>query len=241
MTMESILYPKKIALGAGIVGGIAGGAVMYGIMSMVMTQIGMVANCFAIIMGLITGQSYENALGPGITAHFLTSVAIGVAFGAVITTKKLQIRGFGKGIGLGVATGVIAYVVIFLPIAMTALPPHMMDIMKMMPMGNMEGNMQSNSMNEQSQMQGNSMSHGQMSNNSEMNQQGTMAGNTIQGKGTMDKKMKMEQMDKMITEQTQKLFPMILAGSLVSHIAFGAVLGTAVTPIVKRAAQRSGR
>lgn len=245
MAMEAVQYPKKVALGAGIIGGIAGGAVMYGIMSLVMTQIGMGANCFAIIMGLITGQSYENALGPGITAHFLTSIAIGVAFGAVITTKKLQIRGFGKGIGLGVATGVVVYVVIFLPIAMTALPPHMMDIMKMMPMGNMEGNMQgsmqSNSMNEQSSMQGNSTSQVQMSSNSEMNQQGTMAGNTMQGKGAMNEKMKMEQMDKMITEQTQKLFPMILAGSLVSHIAFGAALGVVVTPIVKRAAQRSGR
>ncbi|MGI0072283.1 MAG: hypothetical protein ACREA3_00515 [Nitrosotalea sp.] len=238
--MEAIQYPKKVALGAGILGGIAGGAVMYGMMSLVMTQIGMGANCFAIIMGLITGEPYENALGPGITAHFLTSIAIGVAFGAVITFKKLQIRGFGKGIGLGVATGIIAYAVIFLPIAMTAIPPHMMDLMKMMPMGNTEGNMQG-SMNGQSTMQGNSMNEGKMSNNSEMNQQGSMTGGTMQGKGAMDEKMKMEQMDKMITEQTQKLFPMILAGSLVSHIAFGAALGAVVTPIVKRAAGKSGR
>ncbi|MGI0062640.1 MAG: hypothetical protein ACREBA_09350 [Nitrosotalea sp.] len=239
--MEAIQYPKKIALGAGIVGGIAGGAVMYGIMSLVMTQIGMGANCFAIIMGLITGESYENALGPGITAHFLTGIAIGVIFGAVITIKKLQIRGFGKGIGLGVATGLIAYVVIFLPIAMTVLPPHMVDLMKMMPMGNMEGNMQSGSMNGQSSMQENSMNQGHMSNTSEMNQQGTMTGGAMQGNGAMDEKMKMEQMDKMITEQTQKLFPMILAGSLVAHIAFGAALGAVVTPIVKRAAEKSGR
>jgi len=69
MTMKPILYPKKVALGSGIVGGIAGGVVMYRIMSMLMTQIGMGANCFAIIMGLITGQSYENALYPGVTAH----------------------------------------------------------------------------------------------------------------------------------------------------------------------------
>lgn len=241
MTMEPILYSKKIALGAGIVGGIAGGAVMYGVMSAVMTQIGMGANCFAIIMGLITGESYENALGPGITAHFLTSIAIGVAFGAVITIPKLQIRGFGKGIGLGVATGVIAYVVIFLPIAMTALPPYMMDLMKMMPMGSIEGSMQGNSMSGQFSMQENSMNKGQMSNTSEMNQQGTMTGGAMQGKGTMDEKMKMEEMDKMITEQTQKLFPMILAGSLVAHVAFGAALGIVVTPIVKRATSKSGR
>ncbi len=238
--MQPIVYSKKAALGAGIVGGIAGGAIMYGIMSAIMTQIGMGANCFAIIMGLITGESYQNALGPGITAHFLTSIAVGVAFGAVITIPRLQIKGFGKGIGLGVATGLIAYAVIFLPIAMTALPPHMMDLMKMMPMGNMGGSMQSNSMGGQS-MQENSMNQGQTSNTSEMNQQGAMGGESMQSKGAMDEKMKMEAMDKMITEQTQKLFPMILAGSLVAHIAFGAALGIVVTPIVKRAAEKSGR
>jgi hypothetical protein len=222
MTMEAIQYSKKTAIGAGIIGGIAGGAVMYGIMSTLMTQIGMGANCFAIIMGLITGQSYENALWPGITAHFLTSIAVGVAFGAVINIKKFQIHGFGKGIGLGIATGVIAYVVIFLPIAMTVLPPHMMDLMKMMPMtggmGMSDNGMKSNSTNEQ----------GMADTNSEM-----------KAKSPMDEKMKMEEMNKMIMEETQKVLPMILVGALVSHIAFGAALGMVVTPIVKRAARRS--
>jgi hypothetical protein len=221
MTMEAIQYSKKTAIGAGIVGGIAGGAVMYGIMSTLMTQIGMGANCFGIIMGLITGQSYENALWPGITAHFLTSIGIGVAFGAVINIKKFQIRGFGKGVGLGIATGVIAYVVIFLPIAMTALPPHMMDLMKMMPMTGEMG-----------------MSDNTMKNNS-MNEQGMADTNSEMKKSPMDEKMKMEEMNKMIMEETQKVFPMILVGALVSHIAFGAALGMVVTPIVKRAAHRS--
>ena len=223
MTMEPILYPKKVALGAGIVGGIAGGAVMYGIMSTLMTQIGLGANCFAIIMGLITGQSYENALYPGITAHFLTSIAIGVAFGAVINVKRLQIRGFCKGIGLGVTTGVIAFAIIFVPIAMTVLPAHMMDLMKMMPMGNIampENNMKDTPMNEKSSMSGST---------------------EMQGKPAMNEKMKMEEMDKMIMEQNQKLFPMILVGAFVSHIAFGVALGLVVTPIVKRSAEKSGR
>lgn len=240
---ETVLYSKKTAIGTGIVGGIAGGAVMYGVMSIVMTQIGMGANCFAIIMGLITGQSYENALVPGITAHFLASIVIGVAFGAIITTKKFQIRGFGKGIGLGIATGIIAYVIIFLPIAMTVLPPHVMDIMKMMPMGNMEGNMQDarhgGSMNEQSPMQQSSMNKDQM-NTSDMNKQKT-SGGVMQEKSAMDKKMKMEEIDKMMMEETQKTLPLILAGSLVSHVAFGAALGAVVTPLVKRAAEKSGR
>ncbi|HEU5221654.1 MAG TPA: hypothetical protein VFU58_06300 [Candidatus Nitrosotalea sp.] len=221
--MESILYPKKVAIGAGIVGGIVGGSVMYGIMSTLMTQIGMGANCFAIIMGLITGQSYENALGPGITAHFLTSIAIGVAFGAIINVKRLQVRGFGKGIGLGVATGVIAFAVIFVPIAMTVLPAHMMDLMKMMPMGN-------------NAMPGNNMKGASMDEKSSMSESANM-----QGKPAMDEKMKMEEMDKMMMEQNEKLFPMILAGAFVSHIAFGAALGLVVTPIVKRSTEKSGR
>ncbi len=216
MTMKSILYPKKVSLGAGIVGGIVGGIVMYAIMAILMTQIGMNANCFAIIMGLITGQSYENALGPGIVAHFLTSIAIGVAFGAIINIKKFQIQGFGKALGLGITTGVIAYVVIFVPIAMTVLPPHMMDLMAMMPMGDMG---MSDHMNDKSTMSEN------------------MKETQMQGESTMDEKM--EEMDKMMMEETQNMLPSIMIGSFVSHVAFGAALGLVVTPIVRRASIKS--
>jgi len=104
---------------------------------------------------------------------------------------------------------------------MTVLPPHMMDLMKMMPMGNTgmpENNMKGGTMNEQSSMSGSSM----------------------QEKSAIDEKMKMEEMDKMMMEETQKLFPIILVGSLVSHIAFGAALGAVVTQIVKRASAKSG-
>ncbi|TBR09197.1 MAG: hypothetical protein EPO62_05315 [Candidatus Nitrosotenuis sp.] len=220
MTMEPVLYPKKTALGSGIVGGIAGGVVMYGVMSALMTQIGMGANCFAIIMGLITGQSYEHALIPGITAHFLTSIAIGAAFGAIINVKKFQIRGFGKAIGLGIATGVIAYAVIFVPIAMTVLPPHMMDLMKMMPMDDM------------------GMPHDQANDKSSMGEN-VQDETQMQGKDQMEK-MRMEEMDKMMVEETQRMFPQIMIGSFVSHIAFGAALGLVVTPIVRRASVKSG-
>jgi hypothetical protein len=139
MTMRALQYPRKHSIGAGIVGGIAGGAAMYGIMSILMIQLGMGANCFAIIMGMITGQSFENAITPGIVVHFLTSIAVGAIFGVVISTRPLQIKGFGKGIGLGVAAGLIAYAVIFIPIAMTVMPPHIMDLMKMMPMASNMG------------------------------------------------------------------------------------------------------
>ncbi len=175
MTMQAVQYRPGKSIGAGIAGGVAGGAAMYGIMSVIMTSIGMGPNCFAIIMGMITGQPYDAAIGPGIAAHFGTSIAIGAIFGAVVSTRKLQLSGFPKGIGLGIATGVIAYVVIFLPIATTVMPPHMMDIMKMMPMGstggNMGGNMQGCARNEQ---QGKMMGNG-----SEMNKQGPKGSNSM--------------------------------------------------------------
>jgi hypothetical protein len=220
MTSQTIQYRAKKSIGAGIIGGIAGGAAMYGIMSVLMSMIGMGPNCFAIIMGLITGQSYEAALGPGIAAHFGTSIAIGAIFGAIVSTPKLQIMGFKKGIALGTATGIIAYVVIFLPVAMTAMPPHMMDLMKMMPM---QGNM----------MPEKGMT-GSSTGNSSMNGQGAIGNQGMKGTSTEDEKMKMEEMDKMIMEQSQKIMPSILGGSFASHIIFGVVLGAVTTAIVRR-------
>jgi hypothetical protein len=220
--METVQYPRGRSIGAGIAGGIAGGAAMYGVMSGLFTMMGLGPNCFAIIMGMITGQSYEAAIGPGLAAHFGTSIVIGAIFVAVVSTKKLQITGFPKGIGLGVATGVIAYLVIFLPISMTVMPSHMIDLMKMMPMGKMAG-----------YTQGGSMNQGQMNSSSEMNQQGAMGGGATQGKGAMDEKMKMEEMQKMLIEQTQKMIPSIMGGALASHIAYGAVLGAVATAIVR--------
>ena len=210
MTSQTIQYRAKKSLGAGIIGGIAGGGAMYGVMSVLMSMLGMGPNCFAVIMGMITGQSYEAAMGPGIAAHFGTSIAIGAIFGAIISTPKLQITGFKKGIALGTATGIIAYAVIFLPVAMTAMPPHMMDLMKMMPM---EGNMGQSSMGDKA----------------------NMANQDMKGKSAEDiKKMQMEEMDKMIMEESQKIMPSILGGSFVSHIVFGIVLGAVTTAIVRR-------
>lgn len=245
--MQTVQYPKKI--GAGIVGGIAGGAAMYGIMSAVTTSIGLGPNCFAVIMGMITGQSFEAAFGPGIAAHFSTSIAIGAIFGSIITTKKLQITGFPKGIGFGVATGIIAFVVIFLPIATTVMAPHIVDIMQMMPntgnMGTHQGSMNigsnmpaQSSMNETAGQSGMNEKSG-MSVGSQMNEKDNMS-NSMNKKSLTGEKMKMEETNKMMMEETQKMFPMILIGAFVSHIVFGVVLGAVVTPIVKRAVEKNG-
>jgi hypothetical protein len=58
--------------------------------------LGLGPNCFGIIMGMITGQPYETALGPGIAAHIGTSMGIGTIFGVIISTSRFQIRSYGE-------------------------------------------------------------------------------------------------------------------------------------------------
>ena len=110
----------------------------------------------------------------------------------------------------------------------------MMDLMRMMPMEDMampdhmdnDGSM--NNMDEVS-MHDTSMSDNDMSG---MNDETTM--------NAMDEKINMEKMDQMMMEETENMLTPIMIGSFVSHIAFGAVLGLVVTPILRRTSAKSG-
>src|SRR5919198_1694546 len=141
MTESSLHRPIGKGIIFGAIGGFVGGLVMYAIMSGVMEAIGMGANCFAVILALITGQPFSNNLVPiGLAIHLVTSTIIGAIFGVVISSiSKLRINGFARGISFGVAAGLIAFVVLFLPIAMIAMPPKMMELMQMMPMSSGSG------------------------------------------------------------------------------------------------------
>src|ERR687887_1634672 len=137
MTQSSLHRPIGKGIIFGAIGGFVGGLVMYAVMSGVMEAIGMGANCFAVILALITGQPFSNSLVPiGLAIHLITSTIIGVIFGVIISSiSKLRINGFAKGIGFAVAAGLVAFAILFLPIAMIAMPPKMMELMQMMPMG----------------------------------------------------------------------------------------------------------
>jgi TM2 domain-containing membrane protein YozV len=134
MMTQSLHRPVGKGVIYGAIGGLAGGLIMYAVMSAVMLAIDMGANCFAVIIALVTGQQYSNGLVPsGVSVHLITSTMIGAIFGLVIGgVNKLRITGFVKGIGFGIATGLIAFVIVFLPIAMSVMPPKMMDLMKAM-------------------------------------------------------------------------------------------------------------
>src|SRR5919202_992515 len=137
MTQSTLHRPIGKGIIFGAIGGFVGGLVMYAIMSGVMEAIGMGANCFAVILALITGQPFSNSLVPiGLATHLVTSTIIGAIFGVVISSiNKLGINKFARGISFGVAAGLIAFVILFLPIAIIAMPAKMMQLMQMMPMG----------------------------------------------------------------------------------------------------------
>jgi len=244
---------RPIGRGAiyGAIGGFVGGIVMYAVMSGVMLAIDMGANCFAVIIALITGQPYSNGLVPlGVSVHLITSTVIGVIFGLVISgVNKLKITGFAKGIGFGLSTGLIAFAVIFLPIAVTVMPPKMTGLMRAMnsqmtmPADNSKGAIMSGSSSSGSEI----MSTNKMASNAVpsasgvMTEKSTMTGNSeMNGKSAMmstsssGMNSQMAMMPNMASLQSA-----IIGGSLLGHVVYGAVLGSIVTVLHMRT--REGR
>jgi hypothetical protein len=235
MTQSTLQRPIRKGIIFGAIGGFAGGLVMYAVMSGVMQAIGMGANCFAVILALISGQPFSNNLVPlGLGIHLITSAVIGIIFGVVISSiKKLRIKGFARGIGFGVATGLIAFVIIFLPIAMIAMPPKIMDLMKMM-------NSQTTMMTKTSGAKNGGSSEMMSSGNNGMSEKPTTSGNVgMNGKSGMtsgsSSSSNSEMSGQMMMPDMAKMQSMIIGGSLLSHIVYGAVLGAVVTILVMKA------
>jgi hypothetical protein len=257
MTQNSLRRPIGKGIIFGAIGGFVGGVLMYAIMTGVMEAIGMGANCFAVILALITGQPFSNSLVPiGLAIHLITSTVIGAIFGVVISSiNKLRINGFVRGIGFGVAAGLIAFVIMFLPIAMIAMPPKMLDLMKMMPMGGsgsssqmMSGNSNGNGKPAGIMMKtgGDSSSSDISSSNTGMSEKSQMSkittgmgmnekSTTAAMSGGMKSEMNNDQM--MMEKELPKMQLMIIAGSLLSHVVYGAVLGSVVTILLVKTAR----
>ena len=225
MRQSSLHRPIGKGIVFGAIGGFVGGLVMYTVMSGVMEAIGMGANCFAVILALITGQPFSNSLVPiGLAIHLVTSTIIGAIFGIVITSiNKLRVNRFARGISFGVAAGLIAFVVLFLPIAVIAMPPKMMELMKMMPMSGSSS----------SQMMSSGNSNGKSGG---MMMTGGSGGSSSAGMSEKSGGMNNEQM-MMMKNELPKMQSMIMAGSLLSHIIYGAALGSVVTILLVKTAR----
>jgi hypothetical protein len=226
MTQSSLHRPIGKGIVFGAIGGFVGGLVMYAVMSGVMEAIGMGANCFAVILALITGQPFSNSLVPiGLAIHLVTSTIIGVIFGVAISSiNKLRVNRFARGISFGVATGLIAFVVLFLPIAVIAMPPKVMELMQMMPMGGSGSS---------SQMMSGSNSNGKSGGMMMTGGNGGSSGSAAMSEksGGMNNEQKM-----MMKNEIPKMQLMIMAGSLLSHIIYGAALGSVVTILLVKTA-----
>lgn len=100
---------KSIMFGA--ISGLVAGLVMAPFIMITAILAGMPPDTMLIAMGLIFGTSFSKdaATMVGIVMHMLTSILIGIIFGAIISlVKKFWITGFGKGIIEGHITGIIA-------------------------------------------------------------------------------------------------------------------------------------
>jgi hypothetical protein len=129
------IIDKSIAFGA--IGGSVAGLVMAPFIMITAILAGMPPDTMLIAMGLIFGPSSSKdiAMMVGFGMHMLTSILIGMIFGAVTSlVKKFWITGFRKGIIEGLITGMIAFVVLFIPISMGVMPPILMKMaMQMNP------------------------------------------------------------------------------------------------------------
>src|ERR671923_2424074 len=141
---------KSIMFGA--IGGFVAGLVMAPFIMITAILAGMPPDTMLIALGLMfdPSSSKDIAMMVGFGMHVLTSILIGIIFGAVTSlVKKFWITGFGKGIVEGLIIGMIAFVVLFIPISIGVMPPILMKMaMQMNPtmtqqqiMGIMQQNM----------------------------------------------------------------------------------------------------
>ena len=124
----------------GAVGGIIAGLIMAPFMMLTALLVGMPAETMPIAIGLAFGADINSAMMTGFGLHSLTSILIGVIFGAVVANvSKLRISTFTKGVSEGLIAGMIAFVVLFIPVSMSMMPPVLMGlVMQMNPTMNQQ-------------------------------------------------------------------------------------------------------
>ncbi|MDP8906282.1 MAG: hypothetical protein M3M88_02035 [Thermoproteota archaeon] len=129
---NSLEYSVGKSISFGAIGGFVAGLVMAPFLMITAMMAGMPADTMPTAMGLAFGAGKDNAMMVGFGMHMLTSVLIGVIFGAVTSIKKLRIRGFAKGIAEGIIAGMVAFAVIFIPVSMMMMPPVLVGMVKQM-------------------------------------------------------------------------------------------------------------
>lgn len=130
MASESVQKPRPKSIGFGALGGFVAGIVMMFVALGTSTLTPTPIDTIPIVAGSIFGfEDQSNAKVVGIGAHLVTSTAIGVIFGIVVSSvNKLRITTYPKGLAEGVIAGLIGFAVISVPLMLTTFPPEIADV-----------------------------------------------------------------------------------------------------------------
>ena len=125
ISKSDLLSNAKGGAMAGIVGGIALVALIFGIDS----QLGVHSGTFYKMIGLLTGLEGMNAIVVGFLAHMATAALIGATFFVCSTLHRiLNITSFQKGVFAGGITGLEVFAIFFFPINQFIMMPAVEEI-----------------------------------------------------------------------------------------------------------------
>ncbi|HLA22340.1 MAG TPA: hypothetical protein VJZ17_02720 [Nitrosopumilaceae archaeon] len=120
ISAQEIYGKAKVGTVAGLVGGFALFASLFGIDS----QLGVAPGTFYMMLGLAVGLHDMPAIVFGFMAHMLTAATIGALFCVCSTLHRvLYITSVWKGIFAGGVTGLEVYAIFFIPITLFLMIP----------------------------------------------------------------------------------------------------------------------
>jgi len=127
---------SKVSASRGVIFGLVGGLVAVIVMTIVMigmfTMMGLPGDAFFAMIGIAMGGGVPS----GLVLHIITGLLIGLIFGAIVSqVGALRVTRIGKGVGLGAVAGIVAFVLLFLPMAMSLMPPAMVALLSTMQPG----------------------------------------------------------------------------------------------------------
>jgi hypothetical protein len=120
VSCQEIYGKAKVGTVAGLVGGFALFASLFGIDS----QLGVAPGTFYMMLGIAVGLHDMPAIVFGFMAHMLTAATIGAVFCVCSTLHRvLHLTSVWKGIFAGGVTGLEVYAIFFMPITLFVMIP----------------------------------------------------------------------------------------------------------------------
>lgn len=123
----------KKSTGFSVIGGVIAGTLMLIPMIGLAVMMGMPADSFSSITGMIFVQDPGQAAIVGMILHYIASILIAIIFGiGTGISSKLSLTSFKKSIGLAIIPTVGSYLILSIPLIQITLPPIMTQMTLMM-------------------------------------------------------------------------------------------------------------